>query len=45
MMRSVVSDLAKEVWENEKVPRVKEWLRRLEDRFADGLKEVLSEMP
>ncbi|GAA5841152.1 hypothetical protein JCM5353_008980 [Sporobolomyces roseus] len=45
MMRSVVSDLAKDVWENEKVLSVKEWLRRLEDRFADGLNEVLSEMP
>lgn len=45
MMRSVVPALAKEVWENEKVPRVAKWLRRLEDKFADGLKVVLSEMP
>ncbi|GAA6009381.1 hypothetical protein JCM11491_004300 [Sporobolomyces phaffii] len=44
MMRSVVPELAKDVWENDQVPRVAEWLRRLETKFAEGLREVLSEM-
>ncbi|GAA5946490.1 hypothetical protein JCM3765_000265 [Sporobolomyces pararoseus] len=44
MMRSVVPQLAKDVWENDSVPRVKEWLRRLENKFAAQLKEVLDEM-
>ncbi|GAA5887211.1 hypothetical protein JCM16303_007378 [Sporobolomyces ruberrimus] len=44
MMRSVVPELAKEVWENGNVPRVAQWLRRLETKFAEGLEEVLCEM-
>ncbi|GAA5906163.1 glutathione S-transferase family protein [Sporobolomyces salmoneus] len=44
MMRSVVPELAKEVWENDSVPRVRDWLRRLEQKFAVELKEVLDEM-
>ncbi|GAA5994133.1 hypothetical protein JCM5350_000575 [Sporobolomyces pararoseus] len=44
MMRSVVPQLAKEVWENDSVPRVREWLRRLENKFAAQLREVLDEM-
>jgi hypothetical protein len=43
-MRSVVPELAKDVWENENIPQVKAWLRRLENKFADALKEVLDEM-
>lgn len=44
MMRSVVPELAKEVWENDDCRRVTAWLRRLETKFADALDEVLREM-
>ncbi|GAA6062708.1 hypothetical protein JCM10212_002259 [Sporobolomyces blumeae] len=45
MMLSVVPDLARDVWRNSNVANVANWIDELERVHADGLREVLENMP
>jgi glutathione S-transferase len=45
MMASAVPQLAQEVWKRRPSPEVAQWIARIEQRYAERLKTLLSRLP